>query len=145
MLKDLTYMNEDREEGFSLVELLVVIVIIGILSSIAIAAFLNQRQKANDASVKADVNTVRTVVETALIDAPNATGFSGESTSDGTLTVSLTSSGGTTQSEEVNLSNGVSIDVSGSDGTYTIEGTHENGKATSVSYDSATGKTTVNE
>lgn len=56
-----SFMNkEDTEDGFSLVELLVVIVIIGILSSIAIAAFANQRKKAVDASLISDVRTTGT-------------------------------------------------------------------------------------
>lgn len=63
MLKNLTHMHEDNEEGFSLVELLVVIVIIGILSSIAIGAFLNQRKKANDAAVESDMRSLINVVE----------------------------------------------------------------------------------
>lgn len=72
MLKDLTFAHEDREEGFSLVELLVVIVIIGILSAIAIGAFLNQRKKANDAAVESDLRTVVTTIETMIADHPQA-------------------------------------------------------------------------
>jgi type IV pilus assembly protein PilA len=45
------------ESGFTLVELLVVMVIIGILASVGIAAFLSQRTKAQDGQAKVYVVT----------------------------------------------------------------------------------------
>ena len=63
MFEQLSHMNEDRESEFTLVELLVVIVIIGILVAIAIGVFLTQRKKANDASLKSDMKNVATVYE----------------------------------------------------------------------------------
>lgn len=47
-----------RVEGFTLVELLVVVVIIGILSVVGISIFTGTRQKANDAKKKADVEAI---------------------------------------------------------------------------------------
>jgi len=57
-----------HEDGFSLIELLVVIIIIGILAAIAIPVFLNQRKKAVDASMRSDDRTVATKEETYYAD-----------------------------------------------------------------------------
>ena len=62
------------EGGFTLVELLVVMLILGLLAAIAIPSFFNQREKAKDADAKAAVRTAQTAMETY------ATGNGGEYT-----------------------------------------------------------------
>jgi type IV pilus assembly protein PilA len=56
------------DEGFSLIELLVVILIIGILAAIAIPAFAGQKGKASDAQAKELARTAETTAETIAVD-----------------------------------------------------------------------------
>jgi len=57
-----------REHGFSLIELLIVIIIIGILAAIAIPIYVNQRNKAKDAAIKEGIHSIQIGVETFTAD-----------------------------------------------------------------------------
>ena len=68
MLLKLRQRMAQDESGFTLVELLVVMLILGLLAAIAIPAFFNQRDKARDAEAKAAVRTAQTAIETYATD-----------------------------------------------------------------------------
>jgi type IV pilus assembly protein PilA len=56
------------QDGFSLIEILVVVLIIGILAAIAIPSFLGQTARANDAAAKTQVGTLQTAMKEFAMD-----------------------------------------------------------------------------
>lgn len=67
--------SRDHEAGFTLIEILVVILIIGILSAIAVPVFLNQRHKAADATLRSDVKNAAVTVETWIAGGGETSNF----------------------------------------------------------------------
>jgi type IV pilus assembly protein PilA len=93
------------EGGFTLVELLVVMLILGLLAAIAIPSFFNQRDKARDADAKAAARTAQTAIETYATD--------NQGSYDGADTAALRGI------EETLNGAALAVNVSGSNGTAT--------------------------
>ena len=61
------------EKGFTLIELMIVIAIIGILAAIAIPQFVAYRQKGYDTQAKGELKSVYTACQAYFADSPTVT------------------------------------------------------------------------
>ena len=87
-----------KNEGFTLIELMIVIAIIGILAAIAIPQFSAYRQRSYNAAAEADLRNAATAQEAYYVDAQHYTG---------TITGLIGSTYGLYTSQGVSLTGGV--------------------------------------
>lgn len=64
--------SNSGERGFTLVELMIVMTIIGILAAIAIPSYVRAVQKAREAVLREDLHTMRTAIDSYTVDKEKA-------------------------------------------------------------------------
>lgn len=64
--------NKDGVKGFTLIELIIVMTIIGLLTAIAIPSYLTSVKKAREAVLKEDLHTLRASIDSYTVDKEKA-------------------------------------------------------------------------
>ncbi len=64
--------SRPAEQGFTLLELMIVMVVIGLLAAIAIPSYTNNIRNAKEAVLKEDLHTMRTAIDSYTVDKQKA-------------------------------------------------------------------------
>ena len=118
------------QKGFTLVELMIVVVIVGILSAIALPNFLNQQNKAKAACAKTQVSgfakeqQVHFAEKSSFADTFQTLGYASDFTPsdcNGTYTITLNST--QIQADPTDATNGLCVTAKLENGSYTMDET----------------------
>jgi len=60
------------EQGFTLIELMIVMIVIGLLAAIAIPSYVNNVRNAKEAVLKEDLHTMRSAIDAYTVDKQKA-------------------------------------------------------------------------
>jgi type IV pilus assembly protein PilA len=143
-LRRLRKRRAEGDSGFTLVELLVVVVIIGVLVAIAIPAYLNYRKGAENKSAESDVRGAAVAIEQFFTENSNTYPATGKVTGGvplilGTTTSGPAATGGTPQTINVSPSNSLSyVKGTATGASYWVCGQNANGLTIYV-YNNSTG------
>lgn len=120
------------DAGFTLSELLIVVGILAVLAAVAVPAFLNQRDRGYDASVKSDLRQIANAVQGSELTGPVTRNGGGDS-----VWIAYQ------KAADVKTTDGVSWNVSGTTEAFCITAFHERGRTFDeghvLTYDSAAG------